>query len=71
MPSMRQGQPPQTMDLKIAVRTETINGNIPESAFKFVPPKGAKEVPDRRGMGGPMGPMMGGLLGGPTGRKRP
>jgi outer membrane lipoprotein-sorting protein len=47
-------QPAQKMAVVITVKDEKINAPIPESAFKFTPPPGAKEM--QGGMGpGPMG----------------
>ena len=54
---------PQSMDMKMVVKSETVNAPISDSVFHFVPPPGAKLL-----KGGPMGAMgmpgMGGMFGG-------
>ena len=58
---------PQTMNMKMVVQREVVNAAIPDSAFRFVPPPGAKEL-----KGGPMGAGMspfGGMMGGGAPRR--
>lgn len=52
------GKPGQTMSQTITIANEKINAPIPDSAFKFTPPPGAKEMaaPAPGGMGGMGGP---------------
>jgi outer membrane lipoprotein-sorting protein len=58
--------PSMKMDMTMAVKREVVNAPIPESAFKFTPPAGAKLLPGKPGTMGGMGmPGMGGGMGRP------
>lgn len=59
--------PAMTMDMKMAVTREVLNAPIPDAAFKFTPPPGAKLL---QGTPGGMGMGMPGMGGG-MGRPRP
>ena len=54
------GGPPMKVDMTISVRKEIMNASIPDSAFKFTPPAGAKEVQGGAAGMNPMGRMFGG-----------
>ncbi len=54
-----QSRGPQKVSTVMLVKSDAVNGPIPDSAFKFVPPPGAKEI---QGGGPGMGPMIPGMV---------
>lgn len=50
-----QGGAPQSVDTVLTVTQEVINAPIPEKAFQFTPPPGAKEIPATPAPGGAPG----------------